>query len=142
MSVIDTSSEFGARVARRLGQERIAWLTTVRDDLTPQPSPVWFLWDGEAFLVYSQPNTPKLRNIAHTSRVALHLNADDAGNDVVIFTGDAQIVADAPPAHEVSAFVKKYLDDLHAVQSAEEFARTFQGYTVAIRVTPTSLRGF
>ena len=140
--MIDTATEFGARVARRLSQEAIIWLVTVRDDLTPQPSPVWFLWDGETFLIYSQPNTQKLRNIARSATVALHLNGDATGENIVIFTGDSQIVAGAPPAHEVPAMVKKYQEDLRVVQSAEDFARTMWDYSVAIRVTPTGLRGF
>ncbi len=140
--MIDTSTEFGVRVARRLRQEAIIWLTTVRHDRTPQPSPVWFLWDGETFLIYSQPNTPKLRNIARSSTVALHLNEDAGGGDIVIVTGDAHIVDDAPPAHEVAAMVKKYQNDLRLVPTAAEFERTMRDYTVAIRVTPTGLRGF
>ena len=74
--MIDTTSEFGTRVAQRLQQEGIIWLTTVRGDGTPQPSPVWFLWDGETFLIYSQPGAPKVRNIARSPKVALHLNGD------------------------------------------------------------------
>ena len=38
--MIDTMTEFGARVERRLREEPVIWLTTVRDDLLPQPSPV------------------------------------------------------------------------------------------------------
>lgn len=137
--MIDTSTEFGARVARRLREEPIVWLTTVRRDGTPQPSPVWFLWDGETFLIYSQPNTPKLRNIAHGAKVALHLNGDRHGNDVVIFTGEARIVNDAPPVAAVPAFATKYGEDLKPGGAAENMARD---YTVAIRVAPTGLRGF
>ena len=48
---LDPSTEFGARVERRLPDERIIWLTTVGPDNTPQPSPVWFFWDGETFLI-------------------------------------------------------------------------------------------
>ena len=59
--MIDLSTELGARVARRLEQELIIWLTTVRVDGTPQPSPVWFLWADQSLLIYSQPNKQKLR---------------------------------------------------------------------------------
>ena len=140
--MIDTTSEFGIRVAQRLQQEGIIWLTTVRGDGTPQPSPVWFLWDGETFLIYSQPGAPKVRNIARSPKVALHLNGDAWGYNIVILTGDARILEDAPPPTEVPAFVGKYRDDLRSVQSSEDFARTMHGYDLAIRVTPTSLRGF
>lgn len=137
--MIDTATDFGARVARRLSDDQIVWLATVRRDGTPQPSPVWFLWDGESVLIYSQPNTPKLRNIAHNPTVALHFNSDRYGNDVVIFTGEARIVDDVPPVDEVPAFVAKYREDLAPGGDAENMARD---YTVAIRVTPTGLRGF
>lgn len=141
MIEIEPATEFGARIARRLRQDAIIWLTTVRGDRTPQPSPVWFLWDGETFLIYSQPDTPKLRNIAQSPTVALHLHTDAGGGDVVIVTGEARIVPDAPPAHEVAAFAQKY-QDIRAVPDAEQFERTMRGYDVAIRVTPTALRGF
>src|SRR5262245_51029252 len=100
---IDTSSEFGARAARRLREELIYWLVTTGPDGTPQPSPVWALWDEATFLVYSQADTPKLRNIAARPRVAVHLDGDGRGGDVVIVTGDARIATDAPRADRVEA---------------------------------------
>lgn len=47
----DDSTEIGARAERRLREEEIAWLTTVRADGQPQSVPVWFLWDGDTFLI-------------------------------------------------------------------------------------------
>lgn len=73
---IDTTTDFGKRVERRLREERIAWLTTVRRDGTPQPLPVWFLWDGDTILIYSQPNQQKLRNIRHNPKVSLNLDGN------------------------------------------------------------------
>lgn len=139
--MIDTSTDFGARVARRLTEERIIWLTTVRADGRPEPSPVWFLWDGASVLIYSQPNTVKLRNIATRPRVALSFNTTEGGDDVIVFAGDAWIANDAPPSNEVPAMLAKYHADLTRPGgfTAEDFARD---YPVAIRVTPTKLRGF
>src|SRR5919202_4432924 len=104
--MLDPTTEFGARVARRLREETLIWLTTVRADGTPQPSPVWFLWDGQTILIFSQPNKPKLRNIAANPRVALHLESN-GGGDVVIFNGEAAIVGDAPQELEIAAYVAK-----------------------------------
>jgi len=39
---IDTSTEFGAKTARRVVEEKLAWLTTVDSKGMPQPNPVWF----------------------------------------------------------------------------------------------------
>ena len=62
---LDTTTEFGAHVARRLRDELIGWLVTVSPRGRPQPSAIWFLWDGaSSLLIYSQPDAPKLRNIA------------------------------------------------------------------------------
>src|SRR5581483_2590557 len=103
---LDTATEFGARVARRLREELIAWLVTVHPDGTPQPVPVWFLWDGRTVLLYSQPDTGKLRNLAANPRVALHLDGDGRGGDIVVLTGEARVVTDVPPADRVPAYLE------------------------------------
>ncbi|MBA2595308.1 MAG: TIGR03667 family PPOX class F420-dependent oxidoreductase [Chloroflexota bacterium] len=136
---IDTSTDFGARAAGHLAGDLVVWLITVGSDQTPQPSPVWFLWDGDTALIYSQPGTPKLRNIERTGRVSLHFNSDTYGNDVVVMTGNAWVDSDTPPGNEVPAYVAKYADGMQSLgMPPEAFA---QAYSVPIRVRPTSLRG-
>jgi PPOX class probable F420-dependent enzyme len=136
---LDTSTEFGLRVERRLRDEPLIWLTTISADGTPQPSPVWFLWDGEGVLIYSRPNTPKLRHIERNPRVALNLDGDGRGGDIVILTGQAALAPDAPPADRVPEYVRKYAWGFARIKmTAEQFGQT---YSVAIRVTPTRLRG-
>ena len=102
---IDTSTPFGARAAARLAAETIAWLTTAGKDGTPHPKPVWFLYhdDGDV-LIYSRPNTAKLRHIARTPRVALNLDSDGRGGDIVILTGAARIDDSAPASNEIPAY--------------------------------------
>jgi PPOX class probable F420-dependent enzyme len=60
--VLDATTEAGGCAERRLREEQTIWMMTVRSDGQPQSVPVWFLWDGEKFLVYSQPGRQKLRN--------------------------------------------------------------------------------
>jgi PPOX class probable F420-dependent enzyme len=137
--MIDFTTEFGRRVASRLEQDWIIWLTTVGSDLTPQPRPVWFLWDGQSFLIYSRPNAAKLQHIAQRPRVSLNLDGDKKGGDIVVFTGDAYIDPAAPPVDQVPDYVAKYEEGFARLQrTATEFA---QGYAVAIRVLSLSLRG-
>jgi PPOX class probable F420-dependent enzyme len=137
---IDTESPFGERAQRRLRDERIAWLTTTSQDGTPQPVPVWFLWDGPAsFLLYSKPGTAKLRNIAERPRVALHLDSDGKGSDIVVVLGNAALTDD-PPAHQVPAYVQKYAGFIaRNGWTAESFAAD---YSVAMRIEATGLRGW
>jgi PPOX class probable F420-dependent enzyme len=136
---IDTGSEFGARVARRLAEEPIGWLTTVSANGTPQPSPVWFLWDGETVLIYSQPNTPKLRHIAANPRVSLNLDGNGRGGDIVILTGEARVDEAAPSSDTLPAYQAKYATGIRQLgMTAASFA---QAYSIPIRFTPSRLRG-
>ena len=102
------STPFGERVERRLREEPIIWLTTTGADGTPQPNPVWFLWDGDSFLVYSLPDAARLPHIQRTPRVALHFDGNGKGGDIVIFTGEARISQDDPPADQLPVYVEKY----------------------------------
>jgi PPOX class probable F420-dependent enzyme len=139
MLTLDTTTPFGARVARRLREELIVWLVTVGENGTPQPSPVWFLWDDRTVLIYSQPDTPKLRNIAARPRVALHFDGNGKGGDIVVLTGAARVVSDVPPADRIPAYVEKYRDGIRRIgMTPDSFARA---YCVPIRVEPAALRG-
>lgn len=133
--MFDATSEAGGRAERRLREEEICWLTTVRADGQPQSVPVWFLWDGEGFLVYSQPGRQKLRNIARNPRVDVNLNSNARGGDVVRAECVAEIVEDPPPAIEVGPYLEKYREAIARIgYEPEGFARA---YSVALRLTPT-----
>ena len=108
--MLDTSTGAGGRAARRLHDEEVVWMTTVRAGGQPQSVPVWFLWDGEGFLIYSRPGKQKLENIARNPRVGLNLNSSATGGDVVRVEGTAEVGESAPPAGEVDAYVEKYQD--------------------------------
>ncbi len=138
--MIDLGTEFGARVAQRLEHELVIWLITVRKDGMPQPSPVWFHWDGTSFMIYSRPDKQKLRNIASNPNVALHLDGNGRGGDIVIFSGLATLDEDAPRLTEIEPYRSKYGERIAAMgKTTEEFAAE---YSAAIRVTPAQLRGF
>ena len=137
--MIDTTTEFGQRVARRLAEERIAWLTTIDSRGVPQPRPIWFLWDGETFLIYSRPATAKLRHIAERPQVALNLDGDGRGGDIIVFTGRAEVDPATPPADQHPAYAAKYEPGFARIgMTPAQFAAS---YSVAIRITPHKLRG-
>ena len=133
--MLDTTSEAGSRAEERLRNEEIVRLTTVRPDGQPQAVPVWFLWDGEAFLVYSRPGARKLRNIEANPKINLNLNSNISGGDVVRAECVAEVLADAPPAVEVGPHLEKYREGIARIGfDPGGFARA---YSVAIRATPT-----
>src|SRR5262245_39535221 len=89
---IDMSTEFGTETARRVVDEKLAWLTTVDSKGMPQPNPVWFLWDNGSFLLFSRPNQAKLANIARSGQVSFNFEATEEEEQVTIFTGRAELV--------------------------------------------------
>ena len=138
--MLDFSTALGQRIARQLESEGVIWLTTVGSDNTPQPRPVWFVWDGTSLLVYSQPETYKILHIARSSKVALHFSTDPEAHEVSVLTGEATVDPSAPPADEHAEYLEKYRKGIGDLgQTPREFA---EDYSVAIIVSPKRLRGF
>ncbi len=128
---MDWNSETGQKLAERLRKEMVIWLTTVRPDGMPMPTPVWFLWEGDTFLIFSQPDTFKLRNLAANSKAALNLNSDEWGDKVAVFTGTVTVEKGAPLATENSAYLEKYREGIKDIgMTPESMAKE---YSVALR---------
>lgn len=139
--MVDFTSNFGRAVQQHLANQYVIWLTTVDSKLTPQPRPVWFIWENDSFLIFSQPQAQKVKHIRKHPRVALHFNTDETGDkQVIVFTGEASIDATSPAAHEVPAYLEKYKDGIAALEmTLEEFSRE---YSIAIKISPTEVRGW
>jgi PPOX class probable F420-dependent enzyme len=135
----DVTTPFGARVEQRLAEEWIIWLVTQGKDGTPQPSPVWFLREGDTLLIYSQPKTPKLRSIVRAPQVALHFDGDGRGGNIIVFTGTAALDPAAPSADAVPSYVAKYRDAIARIGTTPAGFAT--RYSVAMRVTISGVRG-
>jgi PPOX class probable F420-dependent enzyme len=106
----DPASESGARARARLGTEEVIWLTVVSPSGTPQPNPVWFLFEPgtESLLIYNDNQARRLAYVDAHPRVAAHFNSDVQGDDVVVFTGRLEHAPDAPAPAENEAYVEKY----------------------------------
>jgi PPOX class probable F420-dependent enzyme len=135
----DPSTPFGLRVRERLRDDVVVWMTTVGDDGTPQPNPVWFLWDEGGLVVNNRPDAQRLRHIRTRPRVSLNFDGDGRGGDIVVVTGLAELAPAEPPCHEVPAYLAKYGERMTAIGgSPEGFSRA---YPVPLRVRPVKVRG-
>jgi PPOX class probable F420-dependent enzyme len=125
-------------VEARLQANLMAWLTTVRPDGQPVSVPVWFvLREDETFLVYSQPNKLKLRNIQQNPKVAIGLDVTDLGRDVIRLDGTAKQVEDIAPADQNQQYIVKYTERIGAMfGTADRFAALF---STAVVITPTRI---
>jgi PPOX class probable F420-dependent enzyme len=137
---IDESTEFGARAARHLREDRLVWLTTVNPSGTPVPSPVWFWWDEpDSVLMFSQAGTPRTRNIAVNPRVSLNFGGDGQGGDIVVLSGRAAVDDATGPASGVAPYLEKYAWGLERLElTPEQFS---ERYRVPVRIALTRLRG-
>jgi len=136
--MIDLTSTLGVRVAKRLQEEQIVWLTTVGSDGMPQPNPVWFYWDGKMIHVRTQPSSQKLKNIARNPKVSVNFQANKEGGDVAVLTGEATI--DRNPPKPDPKYIEKYREEIPKIGHTPESLAA--SYNVLIRITPKKLRGF
>lgn len=137
--LLDVNTPFGERVARRLREEHIIWLTTVAADGTPQPTPVWFLWDQDEILIYSLTGAKRLEHIARNPHVSLNFDGNGRGGDIIVITGQARVSPQDPPADQFPAYVEKYNDFItRSFKTPENFARK---YSVSLRITLAKVRG-
>ncbi len=88
--------------------------------------PVWFVWDGSAFVVFSKPGALKVRHIAAEPRVAIALGEPEDDFDVQLVSARAELVdrhgRPAPPG----GLVAKYGTEMARIGlSAEEYAATY-----------------
>jgi len=140
--MLDLNTKFGRFTKKHLKSEYFIWLTTVDSNLTPQPRPVWFIWENESVLIFSQAKAHKLKHIKGNAQVALHFNTEDQDGEkrLIIFTGTAKLEKKCPPTHKNRAYMRKYKSGIHGLKSTpEQFGNE---YSVAIRITPTKLRGW
>jgi PPOX class probable F420-dependent enzyme len=133
---IDTSDPKQARIDERLRTDLIIWLSSVRPNGAAHLVPVWFLWDGDTFLIFSKPDQ-KIRNLQHNTSVMIGLDDTDAGENPIMFTGVAELLPSGSLTPALPAYAEKYAAKL------TEFGWTgdsmAKAYSEPIRITPTKL---
>jgi PPOX class probable F420-dependent enzyme len=139
--MIDPKAKLERKAKKLIKNEYVIWLTTVDSNHIPQPRPVWFIWDNDSFLIFSQPKARKVQHIKQNGSVSLNFNTDETGDgDVIVYVGMAALDAGTPPANKVPAYLRKYRKGIKALgMTPESFSND---YSAAIRVKPTSLRGW
>jgi PPOX class probable F420-dependent enzyme len=129
----------GPDASTRLAAERIIWMTTVTTAGQPQAAPVWYVWDGAEFRVWSLDGF-RVANLETNSQVSLHLNDNGRGDDVVIIEGEATIDHSMGPASANPTYVERYQPFV------DEYGWTWgwfdANYPVPIRIRPTRVRSW
>ncbi len=132
------SAKFDDKQSAVIASAEYMWLTTVREDGMPQPTPVWFIWDGETFLVFSTPNAQKVKNIRANPKVALNYTDSADAETYLVIMGEAKIVDDGVNVMTHSAYLEKYREGIKGIGMTPESMAA--EYSAAIRITPTRVR--
>ena len=132
------AGEAGAWAREHLDRDIVAWLTTVAPDGRVQSSPISFLYDRSILFFYSQPDTPKIRNLQGSSRASFHLQSDPYGDHWLIVEGTAEPDPTIEPLVAQAAYRAKYAEP-HAHWGLD-FTETAKAFSVPIRVHPTRVR--
>ncbi len=140
MFTIDRDSEFGQRVLRRLEQEEVVWLTTCRPEGTPQPSPVWFHWDGERIVAFSKPRARKVDNLRDQPQVMLAVGTPGPDFEVELIEATAELPDSTASDVMPVGFGAKYQELLRrAGMTVQRFAEV---YSQPILLRPTRFLGY
>lgn len=146
----DPATSFGESVRTRLREENVIWLTTVAASGTPQPNPVWFLWQPDpgdtwgdgSFLIFHDNSARRLQTLSERPRVALNFNSVK-GSGIAVFTGTVELLENHPPAHQVPEYAAKYKPLLQASMGRDrDLAEFMARYSVVTRIRPQRVRGF
>ena len=84
-------------------------IATIREDGSPQATPVWIDYDGENVLVNSARGRTKVNNIERDPRATVTvLPAEDQQSGYVMVSGPAKIVEEGAFEH-IDMLARKYL---------------------------------
>jgi PPOX class probable F420-dependent enzyme len=86
-------------------------IATVREDGSPQATPVWIDYDGEAVLVNSAYGRTKVTNLQRDPRATVTvLPAEDQQSGYVMVSGRTELVDERAREH-IDKLAKKYLGE-------------------------------
>ena len=129
--------EITPELDQRLAQEQIIWMTTTKADGTPLPNPVWFLWTGDEFIVFTEPTSIKMKNMIRNRRVALNLNSDSNGGDIAIFQAEADLSGAPVSDEEFQRYLTKYEEGMRGLGlTVEQLKAIYQ----PVRLVPIKFR--
>jgi PPOX class probable F420-dependent enzyme len=121
-----------------LERDVVGWLTTVARDGRVQSSVISFLYDAGVLFFYSQPGTPKIRNLAHSPSVGFHLQSDPCGDHWLIVEGTAAIDPTIPPMDAHEPYMTKFRESF--AHWRLDFKETARAISAPIRIQPTRVR--
>jgi hypothetical protein len=85
-----------------------ARLAYVWIDGTPRVVPIWFHWNGQAFVLATPPKAPKLKALARNPKVALTIDDNSFPHKVLLVRGSARLETVDGIMPEYAAAAERY----------------------------------
>lgn len=105
-------------------------------DGSPRVIPIGYIWDGEALVMGSATNSPKVHSLARNPKVAVTIDTEDFPPNILLLRGDATLeTVDGVPDEFVKA-ARRFVGE-QGMSEWEAGARALYKRMVLIRITPT-----
>jgi len=117
----------------------LADLVTIMPDGSPHIAPVWYKYDAENYLILSEPNTVKVKNIKNDKRVAILISKTDPPYSYVMLKGHAKI-SDCEYEPLLIELSVKYLGESAGKKYGDEIKQTSE--FILITFTPNKVVEF
>jgi PPOX class probable F420-dependent enzyme len=117
--------------ARLFLEPNIGLVATIREDGTPQVTPVWVDWDGERVVFNTAEGRWKPRNISRDPRVTVTVLDRENPYEWVAVTGPAEVSEDGAVEH-INRLSHKYVGRDFGLRTGEK--------RLIVRVRPERVR--
>lgn len=131
-------SVLSERQERFVEKPRIGRLATIRADGSPHIAPIWYRYEGGAFLILTDEASVKHRNIQRDPRVELCIDDHVAPYHTVIVRGRAESLPARGPEWRLALAVH-YLGDENGQRYVDS---TPAGNEALIRIVPERASGW
>jgi PPOX class probable F420-dependent enzyme len=124
-----------------LAEPNLCRLATIDPDGSPHVVPAWYHWDGQRFLIGSQADDHKVRNLRRDPRASVEIDSDVRRKRGILARGRA-ILIDGPAGRAEyerisAAQIRRYQPDRPPLETAQRMAS--KGEPVVIAVTAESI---
>jgi PPOX class probable F420-dependent enzyme len=123
------------RMKRFLSEAQLLNLTTITPDGFPHVTPVWFDFDGKAFLISTTKERKKARNLAKNNKAGFSIAPKDLPYKAVVGYGTVEMTPD-PNGVLIKTLCHKYLP---AAKADKYYASIMSdaGSRIIVKLTPT-----
>ncbi len=140
--MLDRADPLQAKILERLEKEEYGFFITVRPDGRPHAVPVCFLYEHDSILIFSVPDSVKVRNIRGNPRVCLALESFGFGEYFsVVIDGVAELVDEPTNWLQYPPYDAKHVPLSQRIFGQDHVPEDYAAqFSQAIRMTQLKIR--